>query len=105
MQTRWVIVGAGFAGAATAWALARAGPPVADLPIRRSWACLLTFARDRRPLIGPDPEIPGLFHVSALGGFGVTCSAAIGELAAELLQGHRVDWIDTSAIAPARVLT
>ncbi len=84
--------------------LARAVPPLADLAIRRSWACLRTFATDRRPLVGFDPEVPALFHVSALGGFGVTCSAAIGELAAELLQGHSVDWIDTSAVAPARVV-
>ncbi len=84
--------------------LARAAPPLADLAIRRGWACLRTFASDRRPLVGPDPEIAGLFHVSALGGFGVTCSAAIGELAAELLQGHSVDWIDAAAVAPARVL-
>jgi D-arginine dehydrogenase len=84
--------------------LGRAAPPLADLAIRRSWACLRTFASDRRPLVGPDPGIPGLFHVSALGGFGVTCSAAIGELAAELLQGHSVDWIDAPAVAPARVL-
>jgi D-arginine dehydrogenase len=83
--------------------LSRAAPAWADLAIRRSWACLRTFASDRRPLIGPDPEIPGLFHVSGLGGFGMTCSGGIGELAAELLAGLSVDWIDTAAVAPARL--
>lgn len=83
--------------------LARVAPPLADLAIRRSWACLRTFARDRRPLIGPDPRIPNLFHVSALGGFGMTCSAAIGELAADLLRGRSVEWTDTAAVAPARL--
>jgi D-arginine dehydrogenase len=84
--------------------LARHAPALADLAIRRSWACLRTFAPDRRPFIGPDPTLPGLFHVSGLGGFGMTCSAAIGELAAGLLAGRAVSWIDPTAASPARPL-
>jgi D-arginine dehydrogenase len=84
--------------------LADAAPTLADVTIRRSWACLRTFAADRRPLIGPDPDLPGLFHVSALGGFGMTTSAAVGELAATLLMGGRPNWIDASAVAPARLM-
>lgn len=57
-------------------------PGLADLDIRRSWACLRTFAPDRRPVIGWDPEITGLFHVAGLGGFGATTSLAVGDLAA-----------------------
>ena len=82
--------------------LARHAPSWSDLAIRRAWACLRTFAPDRRPLIGPDPQIAGLFHVSGLGGFGMLCSAAVGELAADLLAGRSVDWIDTAPVAPAR---
>jgi D-arginine dehydrogenase len=83
--------------------VARFTPGLADLPIRRSWACLRTFAPDRRPLIGADPRLPGLFHVSALGGIGMQCSAAIGELAAALLLERSVDWIDAAVLAPARI--
>lgn len=83
--------------------LARAAPSWSDLAIRRSWACLRTFAPDRHPLIGPDPHIPGLFHVSGLGGFGMMCSAAVGELAADLLAGRPVDWIDGGAVDPSRL--
>ncbi|MCC7035438.1 MAG: FAD-binding oxidoreductase [Acidobacteria bacterium] len=75
-------------------------PGLADLTIRRSWACLRTFAPDRRPVVGPDPRLPGLFHVSGLGGFGMMCSAAIGELAADLVAGKRPAWIDPAAVAP-----
>lgn len=82
--------------------LARAVPAWSNLAIRRSWACLRTFAPDRRPIIGPDPEVAGLFHVSGLGGFGMTCSAGIGELAADLLEGRPVDWVDHRAAAPRR---
>ena len=83
--------------------LARYAPPLADLAIRRRWACLRTFAPDRRPVIGHDSAIPGLFHESALGGFGMMCSAAIGEAAAALLQGRSVGWMDVSAVAPGRL--
>jgi D-arginine dehydrogenase len=35
--------------------ISRHAPGLADLAIRRSWACLRTFAPDRHPLIGADP--------------------------------------------------
>lgn len=83
--------------------LTRHAPGLEHLTVRRAWACLRTFARDRRPVIGPDPVLPGLFHVSGLGGFGMTASAAIGELAARAMQGQQADWIDRSAVSPARL--
>jgi glycine/D-amino acid oxidase-like deaminating enzyme len=65
---------------------------------------LRTFSPDRRPLIGPDPEVAGLFHVSGLGGFGAGTSAAVGELAATLLAGRLPEWIDASTVAPDRIV-
>ena len=84
--------------------LGRSAPSFTDLPVRRSWACLRTFAPDRHPLLGPDPDLPGLFHVSGLGGFGAGTSAAIGELAALVLAGRSPDWIDAARVAPRRAL-
>jgi D-arginine dehydrogenase len=84
--------------------LAADAPDLADITIRREWACLRTFTADRRPVIGPDPDLPGLFHVGGLGGFGMTTSAAVGELAATLLTGGRPDWIDPACVAPSRLL-
>lgn len=84
--------------------MARHAPGFADLAVRRSWACLRTFAPDRRPVVGPDPRVPGLFHVSGLGGIGMMCSAAIGELAACLIEGRPVDWVDARAVAPDRFM-
>jgi D-arginine dehydrogenase len=83
--------------------LARHAPGLGDLVLRKSWACLRTFAPDRRPLIGWDPDRPGLFHVAGLGGFGVMTSAAVGELAAARLLGRPPDWIDTKAVDPGRL--
>ena len=84
--------------------VAQHAPGLADLAIRRSWACLRTFAPDRLPVIGPDGRVPGLFHVSGLGGAGMMCSASVGELAADLLAGRVPDWIDPAALAPARLV-
>lgn len=83
--------------------LTRYAPGLNDVTLRRSWACLRTFAPDRRPLIGPDPDLPGLYHVSGLGGFGTGTSAAVGELAADLLAGDTPAWIDAAAVAPQRL--
>jgi len=64
-------------------------PTLADLPLRRRWACLRTFSRDDRFVIGWDPVRPGLYWVAALDGHGVTASAAVGALAArEILDGE-----------------
>lgn len=82
--------------------LSRHAPGLGELAIRKSWACLRTFTPDRRPMIGADPDLPGLLHVSGLGGFGVMTSAAVGELAAELVMGRAPDWIDAACFDPAR---
>lgn len=82
--------------------LARHAPGFGDLPLRKNWACLRTFAPDRRPIVGPDPQLSGLFHVSGLGGFGMMTSAAIGELAASLLTDRRVEWMDARDVDPGR---
>jgi D-arginine dehydrogenase len=85
--------------------LSRHAPAFTDLPIRRSWACLRTFAPDRRPIIGADPALPGLFHIAGLGGFGMGTSAAVGELAAALMAGDDPGWLDPSAVSPRRTFS
>lgn len=82
--------------------LLKHAPGLADITLRRSWACLRTFAPDRLPIIGWDPEIDGLFHVSGLGGFGVTTSLAIGDIASTLICEGSVDWIEVGALSARR---
>ncbi len=62
--------------------LVHAAPPLADLAVVRSWACLRTFTPDRLSVIAWDPGVRWLFRVVGLGGHGATASAAIGALAA-----------------------
>ena len=82
--------------------LLKHAPGLADISLRRSWACLRTSAPDRRPVIGWDPEIDGLFHVSGLGGFGMTTSLAVGDIASTLICGGVVDWIDAGFFRASR---
>jgi len=63
----------------------RAAPGLGGLEVKRAWACLRTFAPDRRMHIAWDPMHPWLFWVAALGGHGATASAAVGERAAAAL--------------------
>lgn len=65
--------------------LAPLAPRLAELGIARGWACLRTFAPDRRPVIGWDADAPALFWVAGLGGHGATGSAAVGQHAATLV--------------------
>lgn len=82
--------------------LAHHAPGLLELPLRRTWACLRTFAPDHRPIIGADPDLPGLFHVSGLGGFGMMTSPAVGEAAAAAIAGDTLDWIDLRDVSAAR---
>ena len=82
--------------------LLKYAPGLANITLRRSWACLRTFAPDQLPVIGWDPDIDGLFHVSGLGGFGMSTSLAVGDIASTLIRGGMVDWIDAAAFSADR---
>jgi len=82
---------------------------VVDWPVERverSWAGLRTFAPDRLPVYGFDPDAPGFFWCAGQGGFGIQTSPAAAKLAAALLLGDPVDpavaHIDPTTFSPAR---
>jgi len=69
--------------------LARAFPCLIGAQPTSSWACLRTFTRDERFLIGRDPDLDGLVWAAGLGGHGMTTSPIVGLLAATAaLGGH-----------------
>jgi D-arginine dehydrogenase len=53
--------------------------------IHRRWAGLRSFAPDRSPVIGMDPERPGFFWLAGQGGFGIMTSPAAARAAASLI--------------------
>lgn len=58
------------------------------LRLTRAWSCLRTHGADERFVVGPDPDVPGLWFLAGLGGHGVTCGLPAGLLLAEhMLRG------------------
>ena len=68
-------------------------PKLEGLEPMGGWTGLRTFAPDRRPVLGEDPDLPGLHWCAGLGGFGVTCGLAAGEAVAAWLMGDEVPFL------------
>ncbi len=77
--------------------------------IERKWAGLRSFLPDHLPAVGYDEGIDGFFWLIGQGGFGMQTSAAMGRLAAALLDEAPVpddlaEWgVDAHALSPARL--
>ncbi|MCB9687374.1 MAG: FAD-binding oxidoreductase [Alphaproteobacteria bacterium] len=82
--------------------IARFLPALADARVAGGWSGLRTFAPDRRPVLGEDPELAGLWWAAGLGGFGVTCGYAVGEVVATWMDGRTVDWLSPRGVSPGR---
>jgi len=54
--------------------------------IEASWARLRTYAPDRLPVVGSDPEIGGFFWFAGQRGFGIQTARALADLATARLQ-------------------
>jgi D-arginine dehydrogenase len=62
-----------------------------DIEVRRvshSWAGLRTFSPDRVPVVGFDPQVPGLFWCAGQGGYGIQTAPALARTAAALAKGE-----------------
>lgn len=73
--------------------------------VERSWAGLRTFASDRTPLVGFDPDAPGFFWLAGQGGYGVQTAPALAELTAALVLNRAcpVDAATLAALNPGRL--
>ncbi len=79
--------------------------------VERKWAGLRSFAPDRLPVYGFDPEIEGLFWFAGQGGFGIQTSPAAAAIASQLINGcspgeiesdERTCGINIAIYSPAR---
>lgn len=68
------------------------------------WAGMRTFAPDPLFVVGPDPRLEGLHWVAGLGGHGITCGAAIGELAASWMTGSPSAFAYADDLLPNRLV-
>ncbi len=83
--------------------LGKMAPALAGSRVRRSWACLRTFAEDRASVVGADPRVRGLYWLVGLGGHGLTAGVAAGEVLGNVVAGKPHD-LET-ALGPARLLS
>ena len=60
-------------------------PGWSDSEVVSSWAGVCTSTPDRRPLIGPVPEAPGLFVIAGFNGFGVMRAGGAARRLTDLL--------------------
>ena len=74
--------------------------------VERKWAGLRSFAPDRLPVYGMDPQVEGFAWFAGQGGFGIQTSPAAARLAAQLLTGSPRDamteGIDAAIYSPGR---
>lgn len=75
-------------------------PSLGTARVRRAWGCLRSFAPDRQFVVGADARAPGLYWLAGLGGRGMTCGLALGEVAAAAVLGR--DHERRAGFSPAR---
>lgn len=73
--------------------------------LNHSWAGLRSFAPDRTPVVGFDPQAPGFFWLAGQGGYGVQTAPALSCLTAALCLGQEPALDDDiiAALSPIRL--
>lgn len=69
---------------------------------RRAWAGLYEMTPDHHAIIGPSPNVEGLYFVNGFSGHGVMHSPASGRITADLILKGRSELIDTKQLSVAR---
>jgi glycine/D-amino acid oxidase-like deaminating enzyme len=94
-------VGAAFSGEARE-ALCRRLPVYRDLPDAGAQAAWYTLTPDSQAVIGPLPEVEGLFVVSGFSGHGFKLAPSVGEGVAQMLAGEPISAFDPEFFSPSR---
>jgi sarcosine oxidase subunit beta len=74
----------------------------AEVNTRRAWAGLYEMTPDHHAIIGPAPDVAGLYFVNGFSGHGVMHSPASGRITADLILRGQSDLIDTSQLSARR---
>jgi D-arginine dehydrogenase len=94
-----------------AWALDQLATAT-EVPVRnvrRAWAGLRTFAPDRGPVVGEDPDAPGFWWLVGQGGAGIKTAPAMASTLAALVRGEPLPesvgarGVTVEALSPARL--
>jgi glycine oxidase len=71
-------------------ATAALSPGLVRAKVRRSWAGLRPLTPDGLPIIGPDPDVAGLWYATGHGRNGILLAAITGHLIARMISGEPV---------------
>jgi sarcosine oxidase subunit beta len=74
----------------------------AEVNPRRAWAGLYEMTPDHHAIIGPAPNVEGLYFVNGFSGHGVMHSPASGRISADLILQGQSDLIDASQLGVER---
>ena len=74
----------------------------AEVNPRRAWAGLYEMTPDHHAIIGPSPNVKGLYFVNGFSGHGVMHSPASGRIAADLILHGHSDLIDATQLSVGR---
>lgn len=77
----------------------------AEVNPRRAWAGLYEMTPDHHAIIGPAPNVKGLFFVNGFSGHGVMHSPASGRITADLILTGSSGLLDTSQLSVQRFAT
>lgn len=72
---------------------------------RRAWAGLYEMTPDHHAIIGPSPDVRGLYFVNGFSGHGVMHSPASGRLTADLILHGKSDLLDVGQLSVDRFRT
>jgi glycine/D-amino acid oxidase-like deaminating enzyme len=78
-------------------------PFLARVRVIRTYHGFRPYCPDHRPVIGPDPRVPGVFHACGHEGAGIGLAPATGRLLADLLSGAEPG-VDPAPYSPGRFL-
>jgi sarcosine oxidase subunit beta len=68
----------------------------------RGWAGLYEMTPDHHAILGPVPQVPGLFLANGFSGHGVMHSSATGNILADLIMNGTSSLVDTRALSVER---
>src|SRR5438105_6966758 len=74
----------------------------AEVNPRRAWAGLYEMTPDHHAIIGPAPNVEGLYFVNGFSGHGVMHSPASGRVTADLILNGKSDLIDANQLSVNR---
>jgi sarcosine oxidase subunit beta len=74
----------------------------AEVNPRRAWAGLYEMTPDHHAIIGPAPDVEGLYFVNGFSGHGVMHSPASGRITADLVLHGRSELVDAKQLGVER---